>query len=86
MKKYNNIITQAVLLFNSFWHNYKNEKQPPKIAEIVFRMVHPNGLPLGLTASAALAGGGVLVHPNGFEPSAPSVGGSCSIQLSYGCK
>ena len=26
----------------------------------------------------------ILVRPNGFEPSAPSVGGSCSIQLSYG--
>lgn len=28
----------------------------------------------------------LLVHLNGFEPSAPSVGGSCSIQLSYRCK
>ena len=25
-----------------------------------------------------------LVYPIGFEPTAPSVGGLCSIQLSYG--
>ena len=28
--------------------------------------------------------GGLLVYPIGFEPTAPSVGGLCSIQLSYG--
>ena len=26
----------------------------------------------------------LLVYPIGFEPTAPSVGGLCSIQLSYG--
>ena len=25
-----------------------------------------------------------MAYPNGFEPSAPSVGGLCSIQLRYG--
>ena len=29
-------------------------------------------------------GVGFLVYPIGFEPTAPSVGGLCSIQLSYG--
>ena len=28
---------------------------------------------------------GAVVHLNGFEPSAPDVGGLCSIQLSYRC-
>src|SRR5262249_6667270 len=26
-----------------------------------------------------------MAHPAGFEPAAPSLEGSCSIQLSYGC-
>ena len=36
------------------------------------------------TKKTTLAGVAFLVYPIGFEPTAPSVGGLCSIQLSYG--
>ena len=35
----------------------------------------------GLVESLSL----ILAHRTGFEPAAPSVGGLCSIQLSYRC-
>ena len=74
------------------WQSQGVAPQTPAIQKVVFRALRGSREPTKIRCferpktpkKPPHEGMAVLVYPIGFEPTAPSVGGLCSIQLSYG--